>query len=287
VKYSVFTVILPELDLDETIAEVKKAGYDGVEWRCREIPPDKAGAPFSYWGNVKNDMSPARMKKDAKQIVKKCQTAGLECFAVASYCGVLNEAEVRAAAEATAAIGAKYFRVGPPGYSGDTNYNTLFKQTVEGYGKAIKITKPLGVSMAVETHMGNITPSAGLMHRIVSNFDPKDIGVIYDPGNMVTEGYENYQMGLELLKPYLRHVHVKNQRPKLAETLSDGTERWAAENSELSKGAADWRKALKALRAIGFNGYLSIEDVSNTPWKQKLESNIKYLKAVVAEVNAG
>jgi len=149
------------------------------------------------------------------------------------------------------------------------------------------IAKALGVSIAVETHMGNITPSAGLMHRIVSNFDPKDIGVIYDPGNMVTEGYESYQMGLELLKPYLRHVHVKNQRPKLAETLSDGTERWSAENSELAKGAADWRKVLKALKSIGFDGYMSVEDFSDTPWKQKLERNIKYMKAVVAEVYAG
>jgi sugar phosphate isomerase/epimerase len=283
-KYGVFTVILPELDLDETIREVSAAGYNGIEWRCRETPPDKAGAPFSYWGNVKNDMSPARVKRDGKSIAEKCRKAGLECFALASYCAAMNEAEVRACAEAAAALGCKYFRVGPPQYNGSTNYNVLFKQALDAFKKAVKIAKSSGVSIAVETHMGNITPSAGLMHRVVSEFDPKDIGVIYDPGNMVTEGFENYQMGLELLAPYLRHVHVKNQRVKVVETMADGTERWAAENCELPRGVADWRKVLKALKAVGFDGYLSIEDFSNIPWKQKLQANIGYLKALEKEI---
>ncbi|GIX08239.1 MAG: hypothetical protein KatS3mg115_2642 [Candidatus Poribacteria bacterium] len=41
-------------------------------------------------------------------------------------------------------------------------------------------------------------------------FRPEQVGVIHDAGNMVHEGFENYQMGCELLGPYLAHVHVKN-----------------------------------------------------------------------------
>ncbi|HHN46861.1 MAG TPA: sugar phosphate isomerase/epimerase [Planctomycetes bacterium] len=284
-KYGVFTVILPELDLDETIAEVAAAGYGGIEWRCREIPADKTDAPYSYWGNVKNDMSPVRVIRDGREIAGKCKAAGLQCFALASYCNVLHEKDVREAAEAAAAIGARYFRVGPPHYGGDINYNKLFTKAVKAYEKAVKTAQKCKVSVAIETHMGNITPSAGLVHRIVANFAPREIGVIYDPGNMVTEGYENYQMGLEQLGKYLRHVHVKNQMWRMVETLSDGTDRWAVENSPLKKGCVDWRRVVRALRSVGFDGYLSIEDFSNTPWKQKLNENIAYLKSVVAEVD--
>jgi len=44
----------------------------------------------------------------------------------------------------------------------------------------------------------------------VSDFDLRYIGIIYDLGNMVHEGYENYKLGLELLGDYLSYVHVKN-----------------------------------------------------------------------------
>ena len=62
----------------------------------------------------------------------------------------------------------------------------------------------------IETHFGNIAASASLAHRLVSQFDPQFIGVVYDPGNMVYEGYECWRTGFELLGPYLHEVHAKN-----------------------------------------------------------------------------
>ncbi|MNH42928.1 hypothetical protein D3C79_1047240 [compost metagenome] len=59
-------------------------------------------------------------------------------------------------------------------------------------------------------HFGNIAPSASLARQLVDGFDAKHIGVIYDPGNMVYEGFEQYKLGLEVLGEYLGHVHVKN-----------------------------------------------------------------------------
>ncbi|MBN1807671.1 MAG: sugar phosphate isomerase/epimerase [Planctomycetes bacterium] len=286
-KHAVFTVILPELDLDETIAEVSKAGYEAIEWRCKDVPEDKKNDPYSYWGNVRNDMSPERVRKDGAEIARKCRDAGLECFSLASYCSVLHADDVKACAEAAAAIGAKGFRVGPPHYGGDINYNELYDMAVKAYETAIGIARPLGLRVLVETHMGNITPSCGLTHRILANFAPEDIGVIYDPGNLVTEGYENYQMGLELLGGYLNHVHVKNQCWKIAETLPDGTDKWTSGNCPLKKGCVDWRRVIKTLKSVGFDGILSVEDFSDTPWREKLTGNIAYMKAVAAEVEAG
>jgi len=58
--------------------------------------------------------------------------------------------------------------------------------------------------------MNTMTPSPALAERLVSHFDPRHVGVILDAGNMVYEGFETYSLAVDLLGPYLAHVHVKN-----------------------------------------------------------------------------
>ena len=40
-KLGVFSVSMPEYDLQETVDILKKIGYDGVEWRVQTIPEKK------------------------------------------------------------------------------------------------------------------------------------------------------------------------------------------------------------------------------------------------------
>ena len=44
-KYSIFTVIMSEFDLEEQMEISKKFGYDGLELRVGDIPLDKKGNP--------------------------------------------------------------------------------------------------------------------------------------------------------------------------------------------------------------------------------------------------
>lgn len=63
---------------------------------------------------------------------------------------------------------------------------------MEQYRVVEKLAKKHGVKANVEIHMRTICPSAGLTYRFVSNFDPEYVGVIYNPGNMIHEGFENW-----------------------------------------------------------------------------------------------
>ena len=40
----------------------------------------------------------------------------------------------------------------------------------------------MGVKLLLETHMDTIVPSASAVYRMICGFDPRCIGVIYDPG---------------------------------------------------------------------------------------------------------
>lgn len=277
-KYSVFTTILPELDLDETIETLREHGYDGVEWRCRRIPEGRENEPYSFWGNHKNDLTPERLRSEGSEIGRKCREAGLEPFSVASYVSCYEHDEIRLVAEGAAAVGAGCFRVGPPRYDGSIEYGTLLEQAIENYSEVVKIARSFGLAAAIETHMGNICCSASATSRIVSQFSPEEIKVVYDPGNMVKEGFEPYQMGLEILGPYLSHVHVKNYRWTPGERRPDGSLEWVSGNCPLLDGIVDWREVLRALRKIGFNGFLSMEDFSDTPWRKKLQDNKAFLR---------
>ena len=39
-KYSLFTVSVPEMTLEEAAKKMQEYGYDGVDWRVTDIPTD-------------------------------------------------------------------------------------------------------------------------------------------------------------------------------------------------------------------------------------------------------
>src|SRR5262249_17697220 len=52
------------------------------------------------------------------------------------------------------------------------------------------------VKVVLHQHWGSATSSASAMHRLLSRYDPRYIGCLYDPGNMCVEGFEDYRIGL-------------------------------------------------------------------------------------------
>ena len=139
-----------------------------------------------------------------------------------------------------------------------------------------------GVRALVETHHKTITPSASLTHRLVSGFDPEHVGVLFDPGNMVFEGFEDYRMGLELLGPYLAHVHLKNARYA---PHKDGV--WRPVWSPLEAGVVDFRAFLAALRGVGYDGWLVLEDFSGArPSGEALRHNLAFVRGLLADAEA-
>jgi sugar phosphate isomerase/epimerase len=119
-----------------------------------------------------------------------------------------------------------------------------------------------------------IAPSASAAYRLVEGCDPAYIGVLYDPGNMVHEGFENYRMGMEMLGPYLAHVHVKNAGwTQTGETRDDGFAGWRCEWTGLSRGIVDWPQVITDLKAVGYEGYVGIEDFSREFGSENMLAN--------------
>lgn len=284
-KFSIFTVGAPEYTPEELLVKLKEYGYDGVEWRVTEPSNAAEGEKPSYWDNNLCTIDVNTVEEKAEEIRKMCDEHGVEIAALGTYTRCNEYEKAESAVRAAAAMGCKKIRISPYMYDGSQDYNELFNKAVEDYRVLEGYAKKYGVKINLEMHMNTITTSASAAYRLVSNFDSRYIGVVYDVGNMVFEGYEQYKAGLEILGDYLDHVHIKSAAWHEKETLEDGTVVWGVDAMPLNKGSVDFRKFLKALKKIGYDGYVSFEDFSDEKTTdEKLKFNIEYIRSIVEEI---
>jgi sugar phosphate isomerase/epimerase len=126
-------------------------------------------------------------------------------------------------------------------------------------------------------------PSASAARCFLDGLDPAWVGAIYDPGNMVWEGHEQYRLRLETLGPYLAHVHAKNARWRQIGRRPDGSLAWHAEWAPLAAGIVDFRALSVALRQIGYDGWVSVEDFTTArPLSERVRDNLRYLRTCFA-----
>jgi sugar phosphate isomerase/epimerase len=280
-KYSVTSVILPDLDLAETCQLLRKLGYDGLELRVRYTRPDAVGKGYSYWGAHKTDLSPANLAQRAGEVARIAADHGIEIAAIASNLRANEYDEIARLADGVARLGTIPLRLGAPrGYDRTVPYRTLYEEAVEAYGKALDVLRPYGLKTLIEIHGGTIMVSASLAHRIAANFGPDEMGVIYDMNNMAKDGYETSRIGMELLGPYLAHCHAGGWRPVAKGRSEDGTLQWDYEGCDLSDSILDIPQFIADLQAVDYRGFISIEDFRSISHEEKLGRQIAYLRAI-------
>jgi len=261
-KLSVFTVATPDLEPEALIAAAKEAGLDGIEWRYRTTPPERRNETPSFWGNNRCTLDPETLTPETiDALAAEVRGSGLQTAAVMPYLTVGDLEETERAMSHAARLGAKAMRVGVPSYDRSVPYGVLFEKAIVYLEQVEALSKQYGVKGLIETHHVTIAPSAGLARRLVERFDPDCIGVLFDPGNMVHEGYENFRMGLELLGPYLAHVHVKNAGWFPGEASGKP---WVCRWTPMEAGIVDWKQVVADLKSVGFDGWFGLEDFSGT-----------------------
>ena len=281
-KLAVFTACLPDFDLEEQCKLLNKNGYEGIELRLKDVTPEQKTKPFSFWGNHKNDLGIKNLTERAKQVRKICDKYKIEICALGSYMNVDDFEAIEEVCKNLKTLGVNQFRVG--GMNGwiewdKDNYTEKFKHFSKSLAKAVKLAEKYKARLTLETHPQTIHPSVGLVYRLVSQFDPKNVGVILDPGNMVGEGYEQITMQLDLLKSYVAHVHFKNSRWVIKEVLLDGTVKWEHQGCSMWEGIVNAKYTMEQLKKYGYDKWLSMEDFTAMDAVKKVETFAKYVRS--------
>jgi len=276
-KVGVFTVGLPDLTPEEAVRELADAGYEGVEWRVARVPEEVRGEEPSFWGNNLCTLEP--VAEEAERAASLAEEAGLEIPGLGTYIGVGDLEATERAMRFAKTAGAPRIRVGVSKPDGERSFGEMFGESRAYLEEVEKLAGEHGVKALVEIHHGTICPSASLAHRLVDGLDPGRVGVIYDPGNMVHEGFEDYGIGLDLLGTYLAHVHLKNT----AYDRPEGGGVWRARWSPLEDGVVDFGQLFAGLARVSYDGWLVIEDFSNTrPSREALGHNLDFVNGFLA-----
>lgn len=105
-----------------------------------------------------------------------------------------------------------------------------------------------GITLAMETGQ----ETAGTLAAFLQKLERPNVGVNFDPANMVLYGKGEPVDALKTLAPWVRQCHVKDA----LKTKAAGT--WG-EEVPVGKGDVGWPRLVPALAAAGFSGPLCIE----------------------------
>ena len=115
----------------------------------------------------------------------------------------------------------------------------------------LPLAEKLGVVIALENVWSKFLTGPFEMASFIDTFDSPFVKSYFDVGNCLINGYSEHW--IEVLDQRIQRVHMKNfARDGGGGTLANFT-------ASLLEGDANWPAIFKALKAIGYNGFLTAE----------------------------
>ncbi len=210
---------------------------------------------------------------------------------------VARQAEVekeRRVMEVTAALGGRFCRV----LSGQRRPEVSRAQGVGWVVEAITALLPhaeaLGLTLTMENHYKDnywtypeFAQQSDVFCEILDRVPSPCLGVNYDPSNAIIAG-EDPLVVLEKVKRRVVTMHASDRRLKPGANLADLRAQENAfgyasvlQHGEIGQGLNDFDAIFRTLRAVGFDGWISIEDGVNG--LDELRRSAEFLRRKIAE----
>jgi sugar phosphate isomerase/epimerase len=130
-----------------------------------------------------------------------------------------------------------------------------------------------GLDLAMETGQ----ETAGVLKEFLQHLDRANVGVNFDPANMILYDQGDPIQAMRVLGPWIRQCHIKDAR----RTRTPGT--WGDE-VPVGTGEVDWRAFLSTLRELGFAGDLVIEREAGSQRVQDIRAARRHLETLAQEL---
>jgi sugar phosphate isomerase/epimerase len=193
-----YTIAVPHMTPAQAVVAVRAAGYTGIEWSVHAHGSELSRQPTRLHRNDLCFVEPTREAlKHARQL---SEDAGLQISGL-GLGGQFNRAEgIPMAFELAEIAGSKLIRIQAGSTLEGQSFAAAFDSAVRVCDAYAREAAQHDVKVVLHQHWGTATASASSLYRLLSRFDPRHIGCIYDPGNMCVEGFEDYRIGLGMLR---------------------------------------------------------------------------------------
>ncbi|HOW66240.1 MAG TPA: sugar phosphate isomerase/epimerase family protein [Candidatus Paceibacterota bacterium] len=118
--------------------------------------------------------------------------------------------------------------------------------------------------------------TAETLSAFLQHLDRRNVGVNFDPANMILYNQGQPIDALRILSPWIRQCHIKDA----VRTRTPGT--WG-EEVPVGTGQVDWLAFMRTLSKQSFTGHLVIEREAGTQRVQDIRTAVTHLRAVGAQ----
>jgi len=122
---------------------------------------------------------------------------------------------------------------------------------VDAYAEPAAMAARAGMTLGIENEHACCLGTGAQTARILEEIGSPSVKAIWDPGNAFMAGELPYPDGYAAIKDFIVHVHLKD-----AKVPSSGA---APEWAVVGGGAIDYAGHFAALKAAGYDGWLSLE----------------------------
>jgi sugar phosphate isomerase/epimerase len=277
--------VVQGLGFEEGLARIARAGYEGVEVAGNQFVVTEGGEPLKQC----RPLTPGEVTRSIPRfecVRGQLSDAGLDMISmVFSWFWVgrfelaaMEDYFVLAKAAGACALKVAGVLIGDP----QRDYWDALRIGQEQMSVVCGFAEKHGVRALIELHDGYIHESASQARRLCEPFDPRWIGVIHDPENMIRSGKEHWPHSFDILGDYLAYVHWKN----MGYRYDAAAGKWETFRTPLAEGLVNWKAIVETLHRRGFAGYLANENgFLKDP--AVLEQDLAYLKGILAEVAGG
>ena len=245
-KLSVHTMSTPHLDLLKAIELYASIGFDGIDLICDN----------DYRCAITREPSFNRLK----EIKRQTGYYGIPVVALTPYIKEINVAdkkrretaiaELQKCIDIAAEFDCKSIRI-LAGIEPEKNeWEDAVNRLVESLQQLSEYAAKTDLSLNIENHSGSMAMTAHQTVQIVTSVNKENVGILYDPANLIIYGSPDYRLSFKQQAEYIRHVHIKDDNV---------FEQGGYLPVLMGEGFIPWTEIIPLLKDSGYDGFLSVE----------------------------
>lgn len=240
-----FPKFFKELSAEKLGETLKDIGFDGVDVMVRD----------GYW------VTYGTLKDSLPAYIKTMQSFSLSTKSATTSLTDISDPGFENMYQLFADNGVEMYRYGGFGYKGMGTFHEDFQKAKKTLAELEKLGEKYGIKAIIQMHGGTLHCSASMSYFLLNDFNPEYIGSHLDPGNMIhQEGHEDWEKGIDIIKPYLCYVGVKNAAAFIMPHQESYKLHWRKHWTTMADGLVDWERVLKMLKKAGYDGPLGFHN---------------------------
>lgn len=227
------------LSVDEAGERIADLGFDGVDLAVRP------------GGHVEPEDTVDRLP----EAIATLEGKGLSVPMITTGITSADEEHTKEIFATAEAEGIDYLKLGYWRYDGLGSIHDGLDAMREDLAGIRELGASYDVTPAVHTHSGPfLSANPAFLWETLREGDPDELGIYIDPGHLTLEGGRSVRdMNLDLVGEYVAMVSVKD-----VGWVREGSDEWDNVMLPLGEGMVPWSSVFDDLRALGFDGPVSV-----------------------------